>query len=49
MWFNLKNVFELEKFRENVLGGLVINIRQEDKDAVIKYLEDKEILVEVLN
>ena len=40
---------KLEKFRQNVLGGLVINIKEEDKDAVIKYLEGKEILLEVLN
>ena len=40
---------KLEKFRDTVLGGLVINIREEDKDKVIKYLEDRNILLEVLN
>lgn len=40
---------KLEKFRESILGGLVINISEEDKDRVIKYLEDKNILLEVLN
>lgn len=40
---------KLEKFREAILGGLVINISEEDKDRVIKYLEDKNILLEVLN
>lgn len=39
---------KLEKFRDNVLGGLVINIDHKDKDAVMKYLEDKDILLEVL-
>jgi len=40
---------KLEKFRENILGGLVINIAEKDKDIVMKYLEDKKILLEVLN
>ena len=39
---------KLEKFRDNVLGGLVINIAEKDRDAVMKYLEDKDILLEVL-
>ncbi len=39
---------KLEKFRNEVLGGLVINIKEEDKDKVIKYLENKDILLEVL-
>ena len=39
---------KLEKFRDEVLGGLVINIKDEDKDKVIKYLESKEILLEVI-
>lgn len=39
---------KLEKFREQVLGGLVININEEDKEKVLKYLEDKDILLEVL-
>ena len=39
---------KLEKFRDQVLGGLVININEEDKEKVLKYLEDKDILLEVL-
>ncbi len=39
---------KLEKFRSEVLGGLVININEEDKDKVIKYLESKDILLEVI-
>lgn len=39
---------KLEKFRNEVLGGLVINIKEEDKDKVIKYLESKDILLEVI-
>lgn len=39
---------KLEKFRSEVLGGLVINISEDDKDKVIKYLENKEILLEVI-
>ncbi|MVX66221.1 methionine ABC transporter ATP-binding protein [Clostridium chromiireducens] len=39
---------KLEKFRSEILGGLVINIKEEDKDKVIKYLENKDILLEVI-
>lgn len=39
---------KLEKFRDEVLGGLVINISEEDKDKVIKYLENKDVLLEVI-
>lgn len=39
---------KLEKFRDQVLGRLVININEEDKEKVLKYLEDKDILLEVL-
>ena len=39
---------KLEKFRNQVLGGLVINIDEKDRDKVLKYLEDKDILLEVL-
>ena len=39
---------KLEKFRDQVLGGLVININEEDKEKVLKYLEDKDILLDVL-
>lgn len=40
---------KLEKFRDAVLGGLVINIKQEDKGKVIEYLENRNILLEVLD
>lgn len=40
---------KLEKFRENVLGSLVININKEDKDNIISYLTNKNIILEVLN
>ncbi|WP_297428120.1 methionine ABC transporter ATP-binding protein [Clostridium sp.] len=39
---------KLEKFRSEVLGGLVINIREEDKNKVIGYLQSKNILLEVI-
>jgi len=39
---------KLEKFRDRVLGGLVINIKEEDKNKVIKYLQTKDILLEVI-
>ncbi|MBW6408656.1 methionine ABC transporter ATP-binding protein [Clostridium weizhouense] len=39
---------KLEKFRDNVLGGLVINIKEEDREDVIDYLENKGILLEVV-
>jgi D-methionine transport system ATP-binding protein len=39
---------KLERFRSEVLGGLVINIKEEDKDKVIEYLETKDILLEVI-
>ena len=39
---------KLEKFRSEVLGGLVINIKEKDKDKVIKYLKSKDILLEVI-
>jgi D-methionine transport system ATP-binding protein len=39
---------KLEKFRSEVLGGLVINIKEEDKDKVMQYLENKDILLEVI-
>ena len=40
---------KLEKFRDEVLGSLVVNIREEDKEKVIKYLDDKEIILEVIS
>ncbi|MCQ2969120.1 MAG: methionine ABC transporter ATP-binding protein [Clostridium sp.] len=39
---------KLEKFRDNVLGSLVININQKQKDIVLSYLEQKDIILEVL-
>ena len=40
---------KLEKFREEILGNLVINIEDEDKEKVINYLKEKDIVLEVLN
>ena len=39
---------KLEKFRENILGSLVINIEEKDKDIVLGYLESKNIEWEVI-
>lgn len=38
----------LEKFREKVLGTLTINIDEKDREKVIKYLSEKDIILEVL-
>lgn len=40
---------KLERFRDQVLGGLVINIDEKDKERVLKYLETKDVLLEVLD
>lgn len=40
---------KLEKFREDVLGSLVVNIEEKDKDRVINYLEKKSVILEVLS
>ncbi|MGL4991451.1 MAG: methionine ABC transporter ATP-binding protein [Sarcina sp.] len=40
---------KLEKFRENVLGSLVINIKETNKKEILEYLNNKNITVEVLN
>jgi D-methionine transport system ATP-binding protein len=40
---------KLEKFRDDVLGSLVINIEEEDKERVINYLEKKNVILEVLS
>ncbi len=40
---------KLEKFREDILGNLVINIQEEDKDKVIAYLQKRDVVLEVLN
>lgn len=39
---------KLEKFRDDVLGSLVINIDESQKDTVLSYLQDKDIILEVL-
>lgn len=39
---------KLEKFRDEVLGNLVININEEDKEKVTNYLEEKGVVLEVL-
>ena len=39
---------KLEKFRDNVLGSLVINVEEKDKDLVLNYLKDKNIQWEVI-
>ncbi|MDU5110780.1 MAG: methionine ABC transporter ATP-binding protein [Clostridium sp.] len=39
---------KLEKFRDEVLGNLVININEDDKEKVTNYLEEKGVVLEVL-
>ena len=39
---------KLERFRESVLGNLVININDEDKDSIFNYLKEKNVQWEVL-
>ena len=39
---------KLERFRDDVLGSLVINIKEEQKDEVAKYLTSKEMPWEVI-
>ncbi|MFL0247864.1 methionine ABC transporter ATP-binding protein [Candidatus Clostridium stratigraminis] len=39
---------KLEKFRENVLGSLVVNVLEEDKEKILKFLEKKGISWEVV-
>lgn len=39
---------KLEKFRDDILGSLVINIKEEEKDKVCNYLSKKEIGWEVV-
>lgn len=39
---------KLEKFRDDVLGSLVINTDEEHRDSIVKYLNDKGIGMEVL-
>lgn len=39
---------KLEEFRENVFGSLILNISEEDKEKVFKFLESKKVTWEVL-
>ena len=39
---------KLEKFRDEMLGSLTINIEEKYKDSVLKYLSEKDIILEVL-
>lgn len=39
---------KLEKFRDNVLGSLVINVQEEHRDKIVQYLKTKGIGMEVL-
>lgn len=39
---------KLEEFRSNVFGSLVINVQEENRDAVLKYLAEKNVKCEVL-
>lgn len=39
---------KLEKFRDSVLGSLVINIKEEDTEKIVNYLNDKNIILEVI-
>lgn len=39
---------KLEKFRDSVLGSLVINIKEEDQEKIINYLNEKNIILEVI-
>ncbi|MGL5414732.1 MAG: methionine ABC transporter ATP-binding protein [Clostridium sp.] len=39
---------KLEKFREDILGSLVINIEEKDKDKILGYLNEKNVKWEVI-
>ena len=39
---------KLEKFKENILGSLVINIEEKDKEKVLTYLKDRQLEWEML-
>lgn len=39
----------LEKFRQDILGTITINIKESDKEIVMNYLSNKEIILEVLD
>ena len=34
---------KLEKYREDILGSLIINVSSEHKDKIKKYLDEKEV------
>ncbi len=40
---------KLERYRDDVLGFLIINVEARDLDRVLKYMEDKDMRWEVLN
>lgn len=40
---------KLEKFRNDVLGSLVINVSEKDKPRIIEYLNSKSVVWEVVN
>ena len=39
---------KLEKFRDDVLGSLIINVQEKDKENVIKYIADAQVGCEVM-
>lgn len=39
---------KLEKFREEILGSLTINIDEKDREKVMEYLSSKDIILEVI-
>lgn len=39
---------KLESFRGNVLGSLVINIKEKDKESILQYLKQKGLQMEVI-
>lgn len=39
----------LEKFRDNVMGSLIINASEENKDKILNYLDEKSIECELIN
>ena len=39
----------LEKFRDDVMGSLIINTNEENKEKIINYLDEKSIDWELIN
>ncbi|MGH4125049.1 MAG: methionine ABC transporter ATP-binding protein [Clostridium sp.] len=39
----------LEKFRDNVMGSLIINVSEENKEKILNYLDEKSIDWELIN